>query len=132
MPAPAPYVTYDDMKAVCPYLDNLQPGVDEFEPQRVSARRWFDRVVMAALGVREPVEIDVDDQVVKACAYYATAEVLAQQITPMVDQNAYQGMAARNRQEAEAMICGLVVSVMRNGQAYGRLKLGVSRRGGTV
>ena len=132
MPAPTPYATYDDVKTVCPYLDNLQPGADGFESERVAARRWFDRVVMAALGVLEPVEIDPDDQVVKANAYYAAAEVLSNQITPMVDSNAYQSMAARNRVKAETMAGTLIVKVMVNGQAAGVVKLGVSRRGGTV
>lgn len=132
MPAPTPYVSYDDMKAVCPYLDNLQPGADEFEPERVAARQWFDRVVMAALGVSEPVDIDPDDQVIRANAYYATAEVLANQITPMVDSNAYQSMAARNREKAETMAGTLIVTVMRAGQPAGRVRLGVSRRGGTI
>lgn len=132
MPDPVPYVTYDDVKAVCPYLDNLQPGEDQFETQRVSARTWFDNVVMAALGVREPVEIVADSQVKKANAFYAAAEILGIQITPMVDANAYGTMAARYYRHADTLAATVLVTVVSNGQPAGVVKLGVSRRGRTV
>ena len=125
-----PYVSYADVKAVCPYLDQL-PSDDEFLTQRVAARRWLDAAIAKNLGIVGWGVVCVDDNVTRVCAYRAASEILAMQITPTVEQNAYEKMSAKFERMAESEISTLVVRMRPNHLADTTvlINLGVSHRG---
>lgn len=125
-----PYVSYEDVKAICPFLDQL-PSDDEFLVQRVSARNWLDAAIAKHLGITCWGTVCVDTAVTRVCAYRAASEILAMQITPTVEQNAYEKMADKFQRMAESEISTLVVRMRPNNSPDNSIliNLGVSRRG---
>lgn len=123
------YVTYDDVLAICPYVDQLAPGEDQFSGQRLSARVWLDAAVIVAGRIRGTFNIVADARVKRACAYKAASEILASQITPMVEQNAYGTMAAKFQRMAESEISTLIVCIVTENGDQHHIHLGISKRG---
>jgi len=123
------YVTYDDVLAICPYVDQLAPGEDQFSGQRLSARVWLDAAVIVAGRIRGTFNIVADSRVKRACAYKAASEILASQITPMVEQNAYGTMAAKFQRMAESEISTLTVCIVTDNGDQHYINLGISKRG---
>lgn len=127
-----PYVSYADVKAVCPFLDQL-PSEDEFLFQRVAAREWLDAAVSTAAGYPDWGTLAVDFRVIRACAYRAAAEILLSQITPMTSDNAYERMAIKFHRVAENELSTLTVRIVpcfdQPGTAYTYINLGVVHRG---
>lgn len=126
-----PYVSLCDITTVCPFVSQLQPTHDEFLTQRINARVWLDNAIRThnidPTGDR--CEVVVDHGVKQACAYKAASEILAQQITPNMD-NAYSEMAARYQRIAESQISALHVTIYTTttGTRY-TVNLGITQRG---
>lgn len=129
MPETEPYVSYTDLQAICPYIDQLGPGDDKFLTQRVNARLWFDAAVRAASGFCGAFDAEPDDRLIKANAYKAVAEILMFQITPQIGENAYQGAGARYAAEAESEISTMDVTIYPDRGGCRKYYLGVTRRG---
>ena len=123
-----PYVTYADVLAICPYVDQLAPGEDEFSGQRLAARAWLDAAIRAATHLQH-FTVHIDDRIRRVCAYKAASEILASQITPMVEANAYGTMAAKFQRMAESEISTLIVCLADEADTIQRVNLGVTKRG---
>lgn len=124
-----PYVSYEDVLAICPYVDQLAPGEDQFAGQRLAARVWLDAAVKVAGLIRCGFNVVADSRVKRACAYKAASEILATQITPMVEQNAYGTMAAKFQRMAESEISTLAVCIVTETGDQHHIHLGISKRG---
>lgn len=126
-----PYVDMGDVVRVCPFVSQLQTGSDDFYAQRNHARVWLDNAIRAhhAGFSDDTCEVVVDARVKHACAYKAASEILAQQITPNMD-NAYAEMAARFQRIAEQELTTLIVKIYVFNQRHElTLNLNVSPRG---
>ncbi|CAB5207241.1 hypothetical protein UFOVP184_51 [uncultured Caudovirales phage] len=124
-----PYVTYEDVLAICPYVDQLQPGDEQFSGQRLASRLWLDAAITATSRLTCGFSVKVDYRVKRACAYKAASEILAAQITPMVEQNAYGTMAAKFARMAESEISTLTVYIITDMGELHAVHLGISKRG---
>lgn len=121
-----PYATLADVQNVIPYIGDLDDEAgDGFLTERRAARRWFDAAVRVATGSVETITIVVDDDVIRANAYKAAAEILLKQITPSADPNVYQHEAVRKDRIAESIISTLRVWTP-DGSV---IRLGIARRG---
>lgn len=126
-----PYVDMCDVVQVCPFVGQLQTGSTTFHAQRNHARVWLDNAIRAKYAgfCDDLCEVVVDDRVRNVCAYKAASEILAQQITPHMD-NAYADMAARFQRIAESELSTLTVKIyVFNEQREHTINLNVSRRG---
>ena len=123
------YASYADIKAICPFIDQLQPGEDEFFVQRVAANIWLDNAVRAATGGHTRHSVVACPRVVRACAYKAASEILMTQITPMQSDNAYEHMAAKFQRVAESELTTMTVRTRCDGESSHHIDLSVHKRG---
>lgn len=107
-----PYVQISDVRAICPFVDQLGLTDDGYTPFLVNSRAWLDAAIVSATQRVNWVdyfgEVIVDSKVIRACSYRAAYEILASQITPQAD-NAYERMAAKYQRIAEGDLSALVV-----------------------
>jgi hypothetical protein len=127
--ARSPYVSYDDVRAVCPFIDQLQVGTDQFLLQRMAARDWLDSAITTAYGSPRWGSVAVCSRVIRACAYRAASEILAAQITPIQSDNAYATMAGKFQRVAEAEISTLTVRTRDHNDSCATIDLSVKKRG---
>jgi len=126
---PATYATYDDIKAICPWIDQIRlASDDDFEVHRMAANIWLDNAIRVATG-HFRVSVVTDKRVVRACAYKAASEILATQITPLQSDNAYEHLSARFQRVAENTLSSLVVRVRDERGSCQEINLGVVKRG---
>jgi hypothetical protein len=126
---PKPYASYDDVKKICPWIDQIRQSTDDdFDFYLMAANIWLDNAVrVAAVGFTATVV--PDRRVIKACAYKAASEILATQITPLQSDNAYEHLASRFQRVAENELSTLIVRVRNErGDTYD-IQLGVVKRG---
>lgn len=124
-----PYVTYEDVKAICPFVDQLQPGSDQFLVQRLAARDWLDSTITAALGYSSWGSVVVSSRVTRACAYRAAGEILMTQITPVQSDNAYRAMSRTFQRLAENEISTLSLKIRLENGTLETIDLSIRKRG---
>jgi hypothetical protein len=123
------YASYADIKAICPFIDQILTGTDEFYVQRLAANIWIDNAVRTAAGRLHRLPVVVCPRIVRACAYKAASEILMTQITPMQSDNAYEHMAAKFQRVAENELSTLVVRTRCEDGTTEHIDLSFRRRG---
>lgn len=123
------YITHDDIKAVCAYIDQI-PSTDGHLYARVAASRWFDGVIRSRIAIPEAtLQPVITFSARRAIAYRAAFEILYSQITPQTEENAYERMAVKFNRLATAELSTLTVKVGINGHSGINVNLGIATRG---
>lgn len=123
------YITADDVKNVCPYIEHL-PSTDGHLFARIAASRWFDGIICARIGLPDArINPSISFQVKRALSYRAAFEILYSQITPQTEENAYERMAVKFNRLAVAEVESMTIKVSVNSFSPIMLNLGVINRG---
>lgn len=125
-----PYIQLSDIKTICSWIEQVDSD-DEFLTFRINARNWLDSAVAVRCNLVPDYDFhcEIDHRLVRACAYRAAYEILASQITPQTEENAFERMAAKFQRMAENEISTLKVRVHLSNSVSMTVDLGTVHRG---
>lgn len=138
-----PYTTIEDLRTVAPWIEQLKSEFDQagFAEHQVSARHWFDNIVMRSYSNRynftryttvygsywnnaqdEPPQwlrtvvesgrgVQITPAIVRACALYTCHLVCQAQVSFKDDSSAYRKKSAEFRSMAANAIASMTIRV---------------------